>query len=320
MNISKQLKISVLAIIMVVITGCSLPGLGSSESPDEQIVITSQVTTESQILANITAQMIEHYIDTDVEQITNMGSGPMAHQSMVNGDANIAGTFYTGTALTGELGMEPESDPDKALQLVREGFKNRFNMKWMPSYGFANTYAFMVTQEVADKYGFEKISDVKEYADELVAGVDTSWLSRKGDGYDGFVETYGFTFNTVYPMQIGLVYDAVATGEMDIVLGYSTDGRISSYDLVVLEDDLNFFPPYDASPVPTYDILEAHPQLENVLLKLEGTIDNELMQTLNFISDDMMVEPVTVATKFLEEHNYFEDKEPFVEPIDKGGQ
>lgn len=75
-----------------------------------------------------------------------------------------------------------------------------------------------------------------------MAGVDTSWITRKGDGYEGFKEEYGFAFDSILPMQIGLVYDAVAAGKMDIVLGYSTDGRIGSYDLVMLEDDKRFFP------------------------------------------------------------------------------
>ena len=109
--------------IIFILSACSLPGLGSSESDDEQIVLVSQVTTESQIMAHVVAQMIEHYIDTEVDQITNMGSAPMMHQAIMSDDANIAGAFYTGTALTGELGREPESDPDKALELVREGFR-----------------------------------------------------------------------------------------------------------------------------------------------------------------------------------------------------
>ncbi len=161
----KKIKYILLASMVLILSACSLPGLGSSESADEQIVLVSQVTTESQIMAHVVAQMIEHYIDTEVDQITNMGSAPMMHQAIMSGDANIAGAFYTGTALTGELGREPESDPDKALELVREGFREEFDMKWLPSYGFANTYAFMVTQEIADEYGFEKISDVAEYAD-----------------------------------------------------------------------------------------------------------------------------------------------------------
>jgi len=176
----------------------------------------------------------------------------------------------------------------------------------------------MVTEEVAEEYGFETISDVAPYADELTAGVDSSWMAREGDGYQGFTEEYGFEFGDIYPMQIGLVYDAVETGDMDIVLGYSTDGRIASYDLVVLEDDLNFFPPYDASPSANQDILAAHPELSDILLKLEGTINDETMQQLNYIADDMLLEPATVAEMFLEENNYFEDKEPYVEPVAEG--
>lgn len=164
----------------------------------------------------------------------------------------------------------------------------------------------------------KKISDVGPYADELTAGVDSSWLAREGDGYDDFVEEYGFDFGTVYPMQIGLVYDAVETGEMDIVLGYSTDGRIASYDLVVLEDDLNFFPPYDASPAVNQDLLEDYPELNEIMLKLEEKISPEQMQEMNYIADDMLIEPAIVAQTFLQEHNYFEDAEPYLEP--QGGE
>ena len=110
-------------------------------------------------------------------------------------------------------------------------------------------------------------------------------------------------------MQVVVVYDALHADEMDIVLGYSTDGRIASYDLVVLEDDLQLFPPYDASPVATKEILEAYPELEAILLKLEDTLTDELMQAMNYEVDNDLVEAQTVAQTFLEENNYFEDKE-----------
>ena len=108
-------------------------------------------------------------------------------------------------------------------------------------------------------------------------------------------------------MQIGLVYNALQANEMDVVLGYSTDGRIKSYDLVVLEDDKQLFPPYDASPVATFEVLEAYPELDEVLLKLYNSITDEKMQELNFISDNNLIEPKVVADDFLRENNYFED-------------
>src|SRR5699024_11521017 len=94
-----------------------------------------------------------------------------------------------------------------------------------------------------------------------------------GDGYEAFIEQYGFEFAKAYPMQIGLVYKAVDTGDMDVVLAYTTDGRIADFDLVPLEDDEHFFPPYDASLVANDDILDKNPELEVLLVILSGTID-----------------------------------------------
>ena len=201
------------------------------------------------------------------------------------------------------------------MELVVAGFDDEFDQKWFPSYGFANTYAFMVTQELADQYDLVTISDLEDIASELDAGVDTSWIQREGDGYDAFLNTYGFDFNRVYPMQVGLVYNALQAGEMDVVLGYSTDGRIRSYDLDVLEDDRQLFPPYDASPVATSEVLEAYPELNEVLLKLQSSITDEEMQELNYISDNNLVEPKVVAEDFLEENNYFEAVE-----VTEGGE
>ena len=109
-------------------------------------------------------------------------------------------------------------------------------------------------------------------------------------------------------MQIGLVYDAVEAGKMDVVLGYTTDGRISSYDLVVLEDDLKFFPPYDCSPLATNELLKTHPEVKKILEKLVDKVSTEEMQKLNYESDNNLLEPAVVAQRFLEKHNYFDDK------------
>lgn len=95
---------------------------------------------------------------------------------------------------------------------------------------------------------------------------------------------------------------------MDVALGYSTDGRIPTYNLKVLEDDKKFFPPYDASPLATDKILKEHPEIKTTLNKLVGTISTEEMQRLNYQADGKLKEPSVVAKEFLEKHNYFEDK------------
>lgn len=305
--LKKKKTITLTLFSALALAGCSLPGLGSGTS-DEGITVAGVTSTEGLIMSYVVEGMVEHYIDDiDVQVINNLGSSTVSHQALLNGDANIAGVKYTGTSLTGELGHTPITDPEEALEVVVEGFQTEFDQTWFPSYGFANSYAFMVTQETADEYGLETISDLEPYAQDLQAGVDNSWIERKGDGYDAFLDTYGFDFNRVFPMQIGLVYDALQAGEMDVILGYSTDGRIASYDLVVLEDDLRLFPPYDASPVATNEVLENYPELEEILLKLEGTISEEQMQEMNYEADNNLKEPQLVAQEFLEENNFFED-------------
>ncbi|MCY8513647.1 osmoprotectant ABC transporter substrate-binding lipoprotein OpuCC [Bacillus atrophaeus] len=284
--------------------GCSLPGL--SGASDQTIKIGAQSITESEILANIIAQLIEHNTDLNTALIKNLGSNYVQQQAMVGGDIDISATRYSGTDLTSTLGMEAEKDPKKALDIVQKEFEKRFKYRWFDSYGFENTYAFTVSKELAEKDHLNTVSDIKKNADIYKLGVDNAWLKRKGDGYKGFVSTYGFEFGTTYPMQIGLVYDAVKNGKMDAVLAYSTDGRIKAYDLKILKDDKQFFPPYDCSPVVPEKVLKQHPELEGLLNKLIGQIDTETMQELNYEVDGKLKEPSVVAKEFLEKHDYFE--------------
>lgn len=305
----KKKNILMIILVSFLISGCSLPGLGKSVR-DDGIVIASGNTTERQILSEIVAQMTNHYLpDLDTTLINNLGSTMLILQSLQNEDTNLSGAMYTGTSLTGELGLPATKDANEAMNQVVKGYSEEYDMVWFPSYGFANSYAFMVTRKLANEYNLKKVSDLEPYANTLHAGVDTAWIKRQGDGYEDFKKLYGFDFQAVYPMEIGLVYNAVAAEKMDIVLGYSTDGRVASNDLVILEDDLHLFPPYDASPVITKDLLRKYPELETILLKLENEIDSTMMQELNRLSDEEHKEPTMVAKDFLKEKNYFEDKE-----------
>ena len=299
--------------LTVILSGCSLPFLGGTGDKNS-VKIGMQNTSESQIIGHIDRLMIEHEAKKDnvnennIQMINNLGSSTVTFNAMNTGDANISSARYTGTDLTGALNMDPITDPDKALKVVRKAFDEDYNQKWYGSYGFENTYAMMVTKETAEKYNLKKVSDMKNVADKLEAGVDSSWMKRPGDGYPAFKEKYGFDFKRTRPMQIGLVYDALNTGKMDVVLGYTTDGRIASYDLVVLEDDLRFFPPYDASPLVTEELIKEKPYVDIAMKKLEGKISTEQMQKLNYEADNNLKEPAVVAEEFLKKHNYFDDE------------
>lgn len=305
-RLSKLLLVVVAS--LTILSGCTLPGLSGSDK--DSIKITALATSESQIMSHMVRLMVEHETEGKLKPtlINNLGSSTIQHNAIENSDAQISGVRYTGTDLTGALGDDPVKDPKEALELTQKGFEERFDTKFFDSYGFANSYSFMVTRDTAEKYDLTTISDLEEYKDELRLGVDSSWMNRKGDGYPGFIEEYGFRFDSVSPMQIGLVYDALNAESIDVALGYTTDGRIAAYDLVVLEDDRQFFPPYDASPLATNALLETHPVVERALDKLVGKVSTETMQQLNYRADGEGIEPAVVAEEFLEEHNYFDEE------------
>ncbi|HCX2662068.1 TPA: osmoprotectant ABC transporter substrate-binding protein [Staphylococcus aureus] len=297
----------VFVLSLTVLSGCSLPGLGSKSTKND-VKITALSTSESQIISHMLRLLIEHDTHGKIKPtlVNNLGSSTIQHNALIKRDANISGVRYNGTDLTGALKEAPIKDPKKAMIATQQGFKKKFDQTFFDSYGFANTYAFMVTKETAKKYHLETVSDLAKHSKDLRLGMDSSWMNRKGDGYEGFKKEYGFDFGTVRPMQIGLVYDALNTEKLDVALGYSTDGRIAAYDLKVLKDDKQFFPPYAASAVATNELLRQHPELKTTINKLTGKISTSEMQRLNYEADGKGKEPAVVAEEFLKKHHYFD--------------
>ncbi|WP_404450574.1 osmoprotectant ABC transporter substrate-binding protein [Virgibacillus necropolis] len=299
-------KKSVVALLLALtlLSGCSLPGL--SGPAEKTVTIGTLGTAESAIMGNMVRLMVDHYTDLQTEMITNMGSSTVQHQAMMADEVDITATRYTGTDLVGALGMKPVKDPEKAMKIVKREFEQQFNQTWFDSYGFANSYAFTVTSKLAEKENLKTVSDLKSIASELRLGVDSAWIRRPAVGYDSFIKTYGFEFGRVFPMNIGLVYKAVESGEMDVVLAYTTDGRLEAFDLVTLEDNKHLFPPYDSSPVVRNEVLKKHPELRDIIKKLAGEISTKKMREMNYQANVKMKEPRIVAEEFLEKNNYFE--------------
>ncbi|MDT6979733.1 osmoprotectant ABC transporter substrate-binding protein [Levilactobacillus zymae] len=291
-------------ILLLPLGGCALPGLGGSGK--NTVRIASQNTTEQQIMAYVIQGMIEHYTNLNTSIINNLGSGNVSFNALKNGNADISSIRFYGTDLTTILNEKFERDPQKVITTVTKDFQNRYQMTYFKSYGFADTYAWMVKPAYAKKYHLKTVSDLKKLAPKMTVGIDQIWQNRQGDGYPAFQKDYGYSFGTVKPMQTGLLYDALAADKMDAILGYSTDGRVASYHLKLLKDDRNFFPPYNASAVTTNQILKQHPELRGVLNRLVGKISLKTMQTLNYQVDDELEEPQTVAKQFLKDHHYFE--------------
>ncbi|MCW1928617.1 osmoprotectant ABC transporter substrate-binding protein [Bhargavaea beijingensis] len=303
---NRLFKSGLIVMLSVLLASCSLPGLGSGA--DGTIRISTLTNTETQVLGHMLRHLIEEETNLKVEMVENLGTSIIQHQALTDGQVDITAARYTGTDMASILDVEPMKDPDKAMAFVQKEFDERFDQIWYDSYGFQNTYAFTVTEALAEQEGLETVSDLEKVADSLTLGVDNNWLNRQGDGYPGFVEAYGFEFGEALPMSIGLVYQAVQSGKMDVVLAYSTDGRLKAFNLKTLEDDQRFFPPYETSPVTRKDVIEKHPELDELLRRVAGKIDAETMMLMNYEADVNKKEPAIVAKEFLEEHNYFRDK------------
>lgn len=288
------------------VAGCGFPGLNNSS--DGTVRIASISTTESQVMAEMLKDLIEHDTQYKATIVANLGSGNVTFNAQKRGDADLTSTRYTGTDLESIMkqSIDRQKTPAQTDAYVKKYFKEHYHMTYFPSYGFADTYAWMVTQEFAKKNNVTSVSDLKPVANKMKVGIDPIWENRHGDGYKDFKRVYGYSFNDLYPMQIGLVYDALDHGRMDAVLGYSTDGRIASYNLKVLKDNRNFFPPYNCSVVANDAALKKYPKLRPTLAKLNGKIDVKTMQRLNYEVDNNLEEPATVAQRFLKQNNYFE--------------
>ena len=285
-----RLAIVLLLVGLLAFTGCTA-GAGT-------IAIGSKDFGENIVVAEMYAQLIEAHTELKVERKLNMGGTFVNFEALKKGDIDMY-PDYTGTALTAQLKMDVITDPDEAYRVVKAEFDRQFDLKWLEPIGFNNTYALAVTNEVYEEYGVETYSDLAAVSENLVFGAEHEFFDRQ-DGYDGLVDVYGFTFkNEPLKMNVALKYQAIGNGDMDVTDAFSTDGPIKQYNLKVLEDDKNFFPPYYVAPIVRKDTLAKHPEVEAVLNTLAGRIDEETMTGLNYRIDVEGDDIAVVAKEFL---------------------
>lgn len=287
-------KILSLAIAATAVLSIALTGCGSKDT----VVIGSKDFSENIILGEIVSQLIENKTELKVERKLNMGGTFINFEALKKGDIDIY-SEYTGTGLTAHLKMDVITDPDEAYSVVKEEFDKQFDISWMEPYGFNNTYAIAVTRAVADEYGLEKCSDLVGVSENLVYGGENEFFNRE-DGFEGFCNLYGIAFKgDPKMMNVSLKYQAIGNNDMDATDAFTTDAEIKKYDLKVLEDDLNFFPPYYAAPLVRNETLKNHPELVDVLNLLAGQITDEEMTELNYQVNVEQKAVEQVATDFL---------------------
>lgn len=253
--------------------------------------------TEQIILGEVMAQLIERQTDYRVVRQFDLGGTMICHQALVNGSIDLYAE-YTGTALTAVLNQPAVADPTEAYRRVAQAYRQKFDLHWLPPFGFNNTFVLTVRADDAEAWGARRISDLRERAGDLRAGW-TAEFSERPDGYPGLREHYGFSFASSRDLDAGMMYEALVRGEVDVICAYATDGRIVAYGLRPLEDDRQFFPPYLAAPVMRAELITTHPELAPVLGQLARKISSETMQRLNFEVDEKKRSPAAVAREFL---------------------
>lgn len=294
----------VAGLIVILPLSTVIANFSNAKSTKDTITITGKNFTEQEIMVYIMGHLIEEHTDLQVNYESFLGGTAPAFEGVNTGNYDMY-MEYTGTGLLSILKEDMVSDPDEAYEIVKKKFKEDYNLVWLEPFGFNNTYTLTLRKEDAESNNIKTISDLKKMAPELTLGSEPEFLERE-DGYPGLIDTYGIEFKNTQAMDSGIMYSAIKNGDVDVIDAFSTDGRIPAFDLQVLEDDQNFFPPYYATPVIRADTLERHPELEKVLGMLVGKIDNEKMQELNARVDIDKEQYEDVAVEFLKEEGLIE--------------
>lgn len=242
------------------------------------VIVASKPFGESYLLAEIFAQLLEAH-GVAVERRLGLGATEVAFAALRTGAVDVY-PEYTGTGLLAILHERPGPDPGAVYAHVARAFLDRYGVRWLPPLGFQNTYAIAVRRETAARLGLATLSDLARAGPTLRAGLTPDFIGR-ADGLPGLAAAYGLRFRGVRALLPAVKYQALAAGEVDVIDGYSTDGLIARYDLVVLRDDRGFFPPYEAAALLAPGLAERTPAAVAALTELSGRLDVEAMRKLN---------------------------------------
>jgi len=263
---------------------------------DAPLVVGAKQFTESAILAELMAQVLEEHAGVRVERHFNFGGTNIVFDALRTG-AIDAYAEYTGTGLRDILhDTSSIRGPADAFARVSAAFSARYDLVWLAPFGFNNTYALIMRADRAHALHIATITDAARYP--LRYGVSHEFLQR-ADGMPGLQAAYGLRMTSLVGMAHDLAYAALHDDAIDVSDGYSTDAKIVDEHLVVLRDDRNFFPPYEGAPLVRADLLARVPGAATALALLAGRIDDATMQRLNHEVEAEHRDPADVAATFL---------------------
>ncbi len=299
-------KISKLGTIPLVLAGMAalvliIGGLLFSERRQGRIVVGSKNFTEQVILGELLAQLIEGNTSLKVQRKLNLGDTLVCETAMRSGDLDLY-VEYTGTALTAIFKQPIILNSNEVYTKVAASYAATGRTMLQP-LGFNNTYVILVRGDDARRLGLKTISDAARYSPQWRAGFGAAFLDRE-DGYRGLVSAYGMRFaGPPIAMDLSLTYRALADKQVDLISGDATNGLIPKLDLVALEDDRKYFPPYIAAPVIRTETLNSHPELGEVIVRLAGLISDQEMRHMNYQADVERRDVAVIVRSFLDSNS-----------------
>lgn len=256
-------------------SGIVAQGDGGARDP---VVVGSKPFAESLILAEVFAQLLEAR-GIPVDRRTGLGSTEVVFQALLADEVDVY-PEYTGTGLLVLLGDSVGGAPERVFARLSRAFRDRWGLRWLPPLGFENSYAISLRPATADSLGIRTLSDLAARGGGLRAGLSPDFIGRE-DGLPGLEAAYGLAFADVRPLLQSVKYQALAEGAVDVIDAYTTDGALDRFGLLTLEDDRNFFPPYEAAPLVGARLARDRPEAIAALAELAGLISAARMRQAN---------------------------------------
>jgi len=254
----------------------------NADGNSQRITVASKPFGESYLLAEMFAQLLESR-GFRVERRPGLGATEIAFEALRNGSIDVY-PEYTGTGLVAILHDSPPdsvtADARAVFNHVVRRFADAYDVHWLPPLGFQNTYAIAVTRETARKYGLRTLTDLARESSRLTAGFTPDFIGRN-DGLVGLSRVYGLHPRAVRPLAPAIKYQALVSGAVDVIDGYSTDGLLARYNLMTLTDDRHFFPPYEAAALTSRRLIRDFPAAVGTLTLLSDRLDEQTMRRLN---------------------------------------
>lgn len=282
--------------LLILALATTLAGCGGTAAPTT-IRVGSKDFAEQFLLGEMYALLLEN-AGFKVQRKLNLGGTPVAQQALVNDELDLY-PEYTGTGLLTVLKLPTNTDQKVVFDTVAQAYRDQFKLTWLDPAPMNNTQALAMTRVRATELGITTISDMAAKASEL-AMIGAPEFSTREDGLLGIQKAYNnFQLRNYVAVDSGLRYQGLVNGQADVVVAYGTDGEISKFDLVVLEDDKKLFPPYQVAPVVRQAALDANPKIREVLNVLAPKITDDTMRRLNYEVTGNKREYAAVAREFL---------------------